>query len=360
MKLDSVKITGFKSIKDADIKLGNLNVLIGANGAGKTNFISLFKFFSNMIEGNLQNLIALGSNAENFLFFGSKTTDFIKIELKFGKNGYIAKFKPDTSDRLVFVEEICQFKGEDYGEPFEEFIGSGHTETLLNKYKEGKPVVQYVIDGFKSWKYYHFHDTSDTAKIKKYCYINDYSYLRTDASNLATFLYVMKAKNEDHYNAIIDAIRLVAPFFDNFILRPNPLNEDNIRIEWFEKGSDFPFFADHFSDGTLRFICLATVLLQPNLPSTIIIDEPELGLHPYAIKVLASLMRATAKKTQLIISTQSVPLVNEFEPKDLIIVDKINKASVFKRITKKALEEWLKDYTLGELWEKNVLGGRPQ
>ncbi len=196
--------------------------------------------------------------------------------------------------------------------------------------------------------------------MKKNCPINDYSYLRTDASNLASFLYVMRNNNEEHYEAIIDSIRLVAPFFDNFILRPHALNKDNIRIEWRERGSDFPFLAHHFSDGTLRFICLATVLLQPDLPSTIIIDEPELGLHPYAIKVLASLMRSTSKKTQLIVSTQSVPLINEFDPEDLIITDKIDKASVFKRVKEAELKDWLEEYTLGELWEKNVLGGRPQ
>jgi len=364
MKLDQIKIKGFKSIKEADIELGDLNVLIGANGAGKTNFISLFKLLNKMIEGNLQKHITQGSGAENFLFFGSKTTDRIELFLKFANNGYEAKFYQDNSDRLIFEEEKCYFQGPEYKKPYKEVIGTNHSETaLLEIMKIPKMTVgNHVVENLKSWKYYHFHDTSDSAKVKKMCQINDNMYLRTDASNLAAFLYLMQEKHHENYEAIRDTVRLVAPFFDNFILRINPFNEEMIRLEWREKGSDFPFLANQLSDGTLRFICLATVLLQPKpqLPSTIIIDEPELGLHPYAIKVLASLMKSASKHTQIIVSTQSVPLVNEFEPENLIVVDKIENASVFKKVTSKELSSWLEEYTLGELWEKNVLGGRPQ
>ena len=362
MKLDQIKIKGFKSIKEADIPLGDLNVLIGANGAGKTNFISIFKLLNNMIEGNFQKFITQGGGAENYLFFGSKITEHIELFLQFGANGYEVKFYQDNSNKLMFEKETCFFKGSDHKTPYKDVIGKNHSETeLLEIVKNPKMTIgDHIIKNFKSWKSYQFHDTSETAKVKKPCQLNDNMYLRTDASNLAAFLYLMQEKHTANYEAIKDTVRLVAPFFDNFILRPDPFNEDMIRLEWREKGSDFPFLANQLSDGTLRFICLATVLLQPKLPSTIIIDEPELGLHPYAIKVLASLMKSASKKAQIIVSTQSVPLVNEFEPEDLIVVDKIDKASVFKKVTGKELASWLEEYTLGELWEKNVLGGRPQ
>lgn len=364
MKLDQIKIKGFKSIKEADIKLGNLNVLIGANGAGKTNFISVFKLLNKMIEGNLQQHITQGGGAENFLFFGSKTTDHIELFLQFSLNGYEAQFYQDSANRLIFENETCLFKGPEYNAPYKEVIGKNHSETaLLEVIKNPKnSIASHVIKNLRSWKYYHFHDTSETAKVKKPCQLNDNLYLRTDASNLAAFLYLMQEKHPENFEVIRDTVRLIAPFFDNFVLRPDPFNEEMIRLEWRETGSDVPFLANQLSDGTLRFICLATVLLQPKLqlPSTIIIDEPELGLHPYAIKVLASLMKSASKKTQIIVSTQSVQLVNEFEPEDLIVVDKIDKASVFTKVTGKDLASWLEEYTLGELWEKNVLGGRPQ
>jgi predicted ATPase len=362
MKLDQIKIKGFKSIKEADIELGDLNVLIGANGAGKTNFISLFKLLNKMIDKNFQSDIAESGGAENFMHYGHKTTAEIDVYLKFGINAYNVIWKPSADNRLVFSNEICIIeKNPKYKEKTVE-IGKGYGETNLDKAAKEKEfsIEKYVYQNLKSWKYYHFHDTSETAKVKKMSQINDNMYLRTDASNLAAFLYLMQEKHHENYEAIRDAVKLVAPFFDNFILRINPFNEEMIRLEWREKGSDFPFLANQFSDGTLRFICLATVLLQPKLPSTIIIDEPELGLHPYAIKVLASLMKSASKKTQIIVSTQSVPLVNEFEPENLIVVDKIENASVFKKVTSKELSSWLEEYTLGELWEKNVLGGRPQ
>ena len=155
---------------------------------------------------------------------------------------------------------------------------------------------------------------------------------------------------------------MVAPFFGDFYLRPTSNNTDNIQLEWTEKGQDIPFKASELSDGTLRFMLLATVLLQPEyfMPSVIIVDEPELGLHPYAIAVLAGLIQSAGQAYQLIISTQSVELVNEFDAEDLIVVDKMDGASSFNRIDEKALKAWLAEYSLGDLWKRNLLGGRPQ
>ncbi len=150
---------------------------------------------------------------------------------------------------------------------------------------------------------------------------------------------------------------MVTPFFDNFILRPN--RNEKVRLRWRQKGSDYPLKPHHLSDGTLRFICLTTALLQPDPPSTIIIDEPELGLHPYAIDILAELIEAASNRTQLIISTQSPALVDNFEPEDIIVVDRKKGASVFTRLDKEELSSWLEDYSLGDLWRKNVIAGGP-
>jgi len=152
---------------------------------------------------------------------------------------------------------------------------------------------------------------------------------------------------------------MVAPFLEDFVLEPLALNQQMIRLEWREKGNDHVFGPGALSDGTLRFICLATLLLQPTLPSTILLDEPELGLHPYAITLLADLLRGASTKTQVIASTQSVSLVNQFEPQDILVVEREDGQSMFKRLEHGAMDAWLEDYGLGELWEKNLLGGRP-
>ena len=212
----------------------------------------------------------------------------------------------------------------------------------------------------KSWHVYHFHDTSATAKIKFPGDIEDNVELRDDASNLAAFLYLLRERHPAHYQKIVRSIQLVAPFFDNFDLKPSRLNPEKIRLEWREKGSDAYFNAHALSDGTLRFMCLATLLQMPDPPATILIDEPELGLHPYAITLLAALLRSAATHTQVIVSTQSVTLVNQFKPDDLVVVERQDNQSVFRRPDAQALAEWLEDYSVGELWEKNLLGGRPR
>ncbi len=186
-------------------------------------------------------------------------------------------------------------------------------------------------------------------------------YLRPDARNLGAFLYLLKEHYPLNYRRIVKIIRLAAPFFGDFLLRPQPDNKEQIDLEWTEKGEDIPFKAHLLSDGTLRFICLATVLMQPEelQPGTILIDEPELGLHPFAINLLASLLRSTSKKRQVILSTQSTDLLNEFSSEDVIVADRMEGHTYLHRLDSQALENWLTEYSLGELWQKNLLGGRP-
>ena len=153
----------------------------------------------------------------------------------------------------------------------------------------------------------------------------------------------------------------MAPFFDDFSLRPDPLNEDSLRIAWRHKDSDQYFGAASLSDGTLRFIVVATLFLQPQRyrPAAIVIDEPELGLHPAAIAMLAALVKQAAVETQVILSTQSALLLDHFEPEDVLVADRVDNATRLSRVDAGRLSEWLEDYSLGQLWEKNEFGGRP-
>jgi predicted ATPase len=207
---------------------------------------------------------------------------------------------------------------------------------------------------------YHFHDTSETAAMRRTGSVRDNERFRPDAANLAAFLFKLREEEKDTYSLIVDTVRLVAPFLQDFKLRPRKSNGDEIiELEWEQKDSDYPFHASQLSDGTLRFIALATALLQPNPPATILIDEPELGLHPQALDVLANLILQAQNRTQLIVSTQSAPLLNAFEPDQIVVIDRQQGASRFRRLEASKLAAWLaEDYTLGELWQKNVYGGR--
>jgi predicted ATPase len=355
-QLSRLMLHGYKSIASCEIELGKLNVLIGANGAGKSNFISFFRLIGKILDGKLQPAVGTAGGPDALLHFGRKKTEELSAELYFGNNGYKFKLKPTQDNRMMFAREALWWNMHGDWHPV-----AGHFESYVEQQKGRTNIYDYVVPPMRSWRVYHFHDTSDSATVKQIHGINDNEYLREDARNLAAFLYRLKNQHETHYQRIVKSIQLVAPFFGDFHLRPTVDNKESIQLEWTEAGQDIPFSASALSDGTLRFICLATVLLQPEsfMPASILIDEPELGLHPYAIAVLGALMKSAAQSHQLIISTQSVELVNEFEADDLIVVDKAGGASIFSRPDAAALEEWLSEYSLGDLWKKNLLGGRP-
>ena len=362
--IDKITIKGFKSIGALErLQLTNLNVLIGANGSGKSNFVSYFRMLGEMVEGRLQKWVSNQGSADRILTFGIKETNTLESNVRFGLNGYFFSLEPTVEGHFSFASEQLFFKGPYYG-PKWISLDSGHKESNLKKRYQGSnkdDVADYCYSSISNWKVFHFHDTSDTAGVKRLGSLQDNEYLRPDASNLAAFLFRLADEVPEVYGQIRKTICLAIPFFDDFVLKPRKLRteEEQIRLLWRQKNSDYALWPSQLSDGSIRFICLVTALLQPDPPSTIIIDEPELGLHPFAITLLAGLLRSESNRMQIIISTQSVPLVNEFSIDDLIIVEREQGLTVFKRYDDKDFEAWLEQYSVGELWEKNILGGRP-
>ncbi len=352
-QLSRINIQGFKSIRKCDLELRELNVLIGPNGAGKSNFISFFRLVQQMLDGKLQFYVGTQGGPDAMLHFGRKKTACLDAQIFFGSNIYSFKLTPTVDNRFLFEKETFAFN------QMMDLSYSGHFESAATE--DATIQKDHLLPSMQSWRVYHFHDTSDTALVKQRHGINVNDFLRSDARNLAAFLYLLKNNFPKHYQRIVKTIRLVAPFFDNFYLRPQPDNKEQIELEWREKGQDIPFKAHHLSDGTLRFICLATVLLQPNefQPETILIDEPELGLHPFAIHLLASMLRSTSKKRQVIVSIQSPDLLSEFDVDDIIVADRKEGWTQLERLDADSLADWLEEYSLGELWQKNILGGRP-
>lgn len=351
-------IEGFQSIQMLkELELHALNVLIGPNGAGKSNFVSYFRMLGEMVEGRLQLWVNGRGRSDRILSYGIKETSQIKSLIEFGKNGYRFILIPTVEGGFAFRSEDVYFDGM-HASDIRRFLGSGHTESQLKQSDE--MIAKYCYASIVSWKIFHFHDTSDTAGVKRKGELQDSQYLRGDAANLAAYLYWLKRYHPETYSQIRKIVQLAIPFFDDFALEPEELRPDEYQIQllWRQIGSDYPFLPSQLSDGSIRFICLVTALSQPEPPSTIIIDEPELGLHPYAITLLGALMRSASEKMQIIVSTQSVPLLNEFSIDDLIVVERKEGASVFSRPNESEFEMWLEDYSVGELWEKNILGGR--
>lgn len=363
-ELDTITIKGFKSIASVEkLKLGAINVVIGPNGSGKSNFIGVFAFLHALREGHLQDYVVKAGGADKVLHFGAKITKQLQLYISFqdGVNQYEINLEPTNADELVPQSEIVYFWDKArFTQPYNEAVPRADKEAGISASKPTR-TANYVRGHLDRWRLYHFHDTSTTSPMKKTADVNDNRYLRPEGSNLAAFLYYLREKHETAYSLIHRTVQRVAPFFDDFQLEPQKLNPNKILLEWRHKGSEAYFDASALSDGTLRFIALATLFLQPESyrPSVILVDEPELGLHPYAITLLASLIKQASASTQVIISTQSPFLLDHFQPEDVLVADRAEGGTQFTRLDSAKLATWLQDYSLGQLWEKNELGGRP-
>ena len=354
-------IEGFRSIRKLEnFELHPLNILVGEKGVGKSNFVGFFHFVRELIERRLRNVIAEEGGADACLFMGPEVTQRLMGELHFGAGSYEFELTPTADNRLIFADEQTLLRG-DWGAS-RECLGSGHFESALKDRTDQsgitaeRGVPYYVYRAIARWVIYHFHDTDLRARVCRQGAVDDNEVFRPDGSNLAAFLFRIQSTHPSSYAKIRDIVRLAAPFFDDFCLRPVPINPELIQLGWTQKDSHRFSNASNLPDGTLRFICLATALLQPSMPPVALFDEPELGLGPYALTLLANLFQHAARKYfhQVIVSTQSAALVSQFDPEDVIVVERVEGQSTFRRLQTKELGNWLKEFTLGELWQKNI------
>lgn len=372
--LKRLRLEGYKSFRDEEVSFGDITVLLGANGAGKSNLVSFFRMLGFLSTGALQEFIGRSGQSDSLLYGGRKTTPQLRAELEFSGRDRSTNERTVTSyrmrlgdaapDTLIFLAERAIFHRVGFASPHESILGAGHRESRLKeKGREGDATCRVLLRLLSECRGYQFHDTSPQANIRKSRYIEDAEYLRDDGGNLAPYLYALQEVRPDCYRRIVDVIRLVFPAFGDFNLSPSVIDSRRILLNWREKDrSDYVFGPHQLSDGTLRFMALATLLLQPRerLPNVIVLDEPELGLHPYAISVLAGLVRSVATKVQVVLATQSPRLVDEFEPGDIVVMEARGDAGTkCHRPDGTALSEWLEEYSLSELWEKNHFGGRP-
>lgn len=352
--LNKIKIKGYKSIRDLDLDLKPINILIGSNGVGKSNFISFFGFINAIYEQRLQSY-SRQNGADRLLHYGRKQTERIEGYLDFGSNAYSVKLKPTDDDTLYIDSETSTYSHRSDTYPQTNILESTIKDSPYERDK-------YLRDYIQCYKIYHFHDTEKGSPLRSKAKLDDNRSLATNGGNLPAFLYALQQNNPKTIKRIELTIRSVMPYFERFELQPLVLDDTQIGLVWSEMDNHNKYFdANDLSDGSLRFIALTALLLQPDLPKVIIIDEPELGLHPVAIAKLAGMIKSAAERgCQMIISTQSVNLINYFQPEDVITVDRRDGQSIFERLNSEQLERWLEDYSLGELWAKSVINGQPR
>lgn len=350
----TITIEGFRSIAELrGLQMRSLNVLVGANGSGKSNFLGALSLLRSAILSSrrMADDVQHAGGADRLLHFGSKTTPMMRFSVQFedGLADFDVDLRHGSDDRLFPRISIAETD-----------LPPDFLEHLVPQ-PGVAPLLEFLRHRLEHWRLYHFHDTGSKSPMKKTADLHDNRRLRADGSNLAALLYLLRKKHEGAYAQIRNTIRLNAPFFDDFALAPQELNEDMIRLEWRHVGSDAYFNASSLSDGSLRFIALATLLLQPRSlrPPVVLLDEPELGLHPFAITLLASMLKHAAVGSQIIVATQSPVLLDHFEPEDVLVSDRVNGATQLSRLEDDRLQAWLEDYSLGQLWEKNEFGGRP-
>lgn len=379
--VERIAVRGFKSVRETEIEIAPVNLLIGANGSGKSNFIGAFEFLQKLRAELLQTTVRKHGGADKFLHFGSKTTPEMSFGIWFLQeedffNGYEITLAADAQDSLYVSNEIALVwnkanfprprkvplfpsdNGKEAAIVYPDRVPDYVTKTSANPWID-RGAARHTARGLDSFRIYHFHDTGFHSPLKKTSEMRLDRQLSPDGSNLAPFLYRLREEYPRSYNMIKHAIWLAAPFFRDFHLEPRGADGEFIILEWLHESSERVWDASSLSDGTLRFMALTALLLQPKelLPPTILLDEPELGLHPGAITLLANMIQRASAYSRLIIATQSARLVDEFQPGDIIVADRKDGATKLSRPNADDLAVWLSDHSLGELWEMNEFGG---
>lgn len=365
-RLKSIEIQGYKSIPfqhPLKLDFGDITILLGANGAGKSNIISFFKMLGYMMSGSLQRFIAEAGTNQKFLYYGPKKTPTLSGALRFedaaGYDIYRFSLTKAVADRLILSSEEIEWKEAEEAQPLRRQLQSDFNESaLINSLEKSDTIVRTLVGGCKV---YQFSDSSLTAPMRQASPVDSAHYLQAEANNLASFLYYLKNNYAESYYRIVKYVRMVVPQFNDFYLEPE---RGYVSLKWVDNTpNDYVLSADQFSDGSIRFISLATLLLQPEetMPFVVIVDEPELGLHPYAIDQLNEMIKDASKHAQIIIATQSTAIIDGFSADEITIIERNEniRGTEAKRLSQEDYHAWLEEYTLSELWNKNVIGGRP-
>ena len=371
--IESVHIRGFRSLADVELSgLPRASVLIGPNGSGKSNFIRFFEMLSWMLKNReLGAFIARKGGADDQLFGGNNQTPQLEAEVRMrtsaGRNDYKFSLSYGHPDRFMFTEESFRFNRDGLEKETEwQPLGSGHLEARIVEVAQSteghgvnRVTASTIVRLLRNCSVYQFHDTSDSSDLKTKWDVSESNQLRSNGGNLAAVLHRLEQRDVRRYELICQQIGRVLPGFDRF-----DIEEDygKVLLRWRAKWTRKTIGAHLTSDGSLRFFALVTLLNLPPemLPGVILLDEPELGLHPAAVALIGGMIEALSKQRQVIVATQSPLLVDTFDLEEIFVLDLKDGRTQFRKLNPDDYQLWLDDnYTTGELWQKNLLGGRP-
>lgn len=371
--IERLHVRGFRSLADVELRpVAGANVLIGANGSGKSNFVHFFNMLSWMLKSRrLAVFVSREGGADDQLHGGNGTTARLDAQITIrthtGQNEYQFSLMYAHPDQLLFSDESFRYSRDDFHTEAEWIhLGAGHREAQIVAAGQGnhedlatnRRTAQTVTHLLRDCAAYQFHNTGSASNFKKTWDAGDHAYLRTDGGNLAAILYRLEHEDLGRFELICRHIRRVLPGFDRFQIEEQ---YGKVALRWRSLLLNKTYGAHLTSDGSLRFFALATLLNLPEemLPSVLVLDEPELGLHPKAIALVGDMIRAMAESRQVILATQSPLLVDAFELDEVFVLEMRDGRTELTSPASAGLQAWLDEFSVGELWQKNLLGGRP-
>ena len=372
-RIERLHVRGFRSLADVELcPMAGANVLIGANGSGKSNFVHFFNMLSWMLKSRkLAEFASREGGADDQLHGGNDTTPRLDAQITIrtdtGRNEYRFSLVYAHPDRLLFSHEAFRYSRNDFDtEAKWTHLGAGHSEAEIVRAAQGnhatftpnQRTARTVTHLLRNCTAYQFHNTGYTSNLKKTWDAEDHLYMRADGANLAAILYRLEHEDLDRYEFICRNIRRVLPGFDCFQIEEQ---YGKVALRWQSHPLSKTFGAHLTSDGSLRFFALATLLNLPKemLPGVLVLDEPELGLHPKAITLVGDMIRAMAESRQIILATQSPLLVDAFELDEVFVLEMRDGRTELTNPDSVQLQTWLDEFSVGEMWQKNLLGGRP-
>ena len=371
-KIDMISIRGFRSLADVSVsELPDVAVMIGSNGSGKSNIIRFFDMLNWMVKSRrLAEFVARQGGADDQLFGGSRKTRTIEADLGLRNGDFACNYSFTLSyahpDRLIVDKESFEWRELDKLIGGWEESSPGQSESSIVDNVQRQQTDQFYFSSLlpmanllRDHRVFHFHDTSEESSIKKSWDVEDNQDLCSHGGNLASVLHRLEQEDVRRFDLICRHIGRVLPEFDRFVIEES---YGKVLLRWKAKWSDKTFGAHLTSDGSLRFFALVTLLNLPAemLPSVILLDEPELGLHPAAIGLVAGMIEQLSHDKQIIVATQSPLLVDGFELDEIIVLDLEDGQTKLRKLNADDYQVWLdEDYTPSQLWQKNLLGGRP-
>jgi predicted ATPase len=386
----NIKLSNFRSFRDLDLALGNLNVLIGRNGSGKSNFLSLFDLLGKAARGNLNGFIRQQVGTfDDLRHYHTVNNDIIFWEIEFSSEHHGALYyRAELGARApagytVLLERLERSPNEGYENRYKFLEVYNGRVKILKTYARGDQEEQAATFENATQELILpqlLNETRYPAQVEAHRYLRDLHVfqgfgdseletvrgaqlldvvdplrLNPDGSNLISVLNALMqdARYDDVLAQLYDVLRTVFPDFKQFDLPT--AGGGRATLAYRSQDLRRSISAHLMSDGQLRFLGLLMLLMLPNPPGLIAIDEPEIGMHPKMIDVFAEILREAAERTQVIVATHSPQLLDRLPPESMLIVEREEGASTITRLNVDEVSPWLDDYAPGYLWTNTTL-----